>query len=302
MLLSPALCFLLAATGLCLIFFKYWQVFYLSRRAHHVIPVSTQVRYFRQGLILSIMASIVPFTVFLASTTECGPHSSSFFSAYQNELYYENQAEIAACLDNTSLTVNSTFCDTSDTDPPILCINCTWLVGEVFFEELQETFPGWLLVVLNYVTNPMLLWMGLIVLLILLFGKGRLISTLDDEIEELKVAVKAEQDERARQIKKLGGAFRDDTQLEGVEFFADLGKSLTSKYRATIENFCHHDLRHLFKMSEIDRQPLKKEIGNEEDWNLIHSLLEIFASRLVLQELQKDREPNKSQEKASDDV
>lgn len=71
---SPMIPFLGFFFGVIMIFVKQTQVLFFSRPPLKPLGVASQNRYFRSMMVITLIISVIPFSLFLRRTVTCGPH------------------------------------------------------------------------------------------------------------------------------------------------------------------------------------------------------------------------------------
>lgn len=74
---SPALPFLAFVFTVLLIYAKQYQVIHFTRPPLKPAGVASQNRFFQSVMAISLMIGVVPFSVFVRRTCQCGPHAGT---------------------------------------------------------------------------------------------------------------------------------------------------------------------------------------------------------------------------------
>jgi hypothetical protein len=270
MTVAPSLPLLAFMLGLPLFYLKFSQVKFCSAKKHTVIPVSKQHRFFRFSLIICLMLSIVPYTVFLSVDVEgddaisCGPYANYVF----------NDTDIFADYSSTTATSAEPY---------------TRTISDIILQELENDTSAVFLMIVDYMRNAMVLWMILILAGIALVANLRLSSAMRDEIKALSNKLKEEAESR----NDLQGVISIDKFWEGMR------QSTVDQYQAAFNALCGSNLQTLCKTHDSELQDLIDETGDDDvngdqSKELFHQLYHfrhILAVGMTSEQMEDEKEP-----------
>ena len=162
---SPYMPILGFVLGFPLVYLKFAQVKYCSSKKHTIIPVTKQHRFFRFSLVLVVMLSVAPFTMFLSTESTCGPYGGYDCDVARADADYTS--------DLVSLS------------------NLTCEISDIVVIELNNDF-GFLSYVLEYASSAMVLWFVLIICGIALIADLRISASMSDDIKKYTAKLKSE--------------------------------------------------------------------------------------------------------------
>lgn len=236
---------------------KIWQVMHYTRRSRNPIEVGRQYRFFKAGMIFCVLTSLVPFSYFMNSRVECGPHDYHAFNEYRFGVLN---------LTNSSSNLYYTNATT---------------VAEIFYYDIQDSYPSSVTAVLDYMGNALALWMAVIMSGIYVFATFKRKSALESEIKKTTTRLKR----WTAQRKDILAQFPKDKVHSGKQRFKEYLSALGPLgviYGKALAKVSGESLTELTKLDDDQLKRVFSKMGaSEADSNIMKSHLVHMRHRLI---------------------